>query len=138
MTGTGLKVMAEELQYIVSFDYDGKPLEGGRTYKFHLPPDIPASNLWTVIVYDNQTRLIIHTDQKWPSVFSKCKTLVINQDGSVDIWFGPKAPDGNNCNWIKTIPGKGWNMILRLYGPTETWFNKRWRPCEIEKIIQPL
>jgi len=138
MTGTGLKVMTEELQYVVSTDSDGKPLEGEKIYKFHLQPDIPARNVWSVIVYDIQTRLIIRTDQKWPSVFSNCKTLVINQDGSVDIWFGPKSPPENNCNWIQTIPGKGWNLILRLYVPNETWFDKSWRPCEIEEIKRPL
>lgn len=126
--------MDEELQYIVTFDAHGNPLEGGKNYKFHLPPNIPASDFWSVIVYDNQTRLIIHSDQKWPSVFSSCQTLIINQDGSVDIWFGPEAPAGKNSNWIKTITGMRWNMILRLYNPTESWYNKTWRPEEIEEV----
>jgi hypothetical protein len=126
--------MEEELQFIATFDAHGNPLEGGKNYKFYLPPNIPASDFWSVIVYDNQTRLIIHSDQKWPSVFSSCQTLIVNQDGSVEIWFGPKAPVGNNSNWIQTIPGKGWIMILRLYGPLEPWFNKTWRPGEIEEV----
>jgi hypothetical protein len=53
----------------------------------------------------------------------------------VDGWFGPKAPAGFEKNWVQTIPGKGWFMILRLYGPLEHWFNKTWRPGEIE--LQP-
>jgi hypothetical protein len=126
--------MEEELQFIATFDAEGNPLEGGKNYKFHLPPNVPASDFWSVIVYDNQTRLIIHSDQKWPSVFSNCQTLKINQDGSIDVWFGPKAPIANECNWIQTIPGKGWNMILRLYGAKEPWFDKTWRPGEIEKV----
>jgi hypothetical protein len=134
-TGIANKVMGEELQYIVSFDSDGNPLEGGKTYKFHLPPNIPARNFWSVIVYDNQTRLIIHTDQKWPSVYSNYKSLVVNQDGSVDTCFGPEAPVGKDYNWIQTIQGKGWIMILRLYDPLEQWFNKSWRPGEIEVVI---
>lgn len=128
------KLQDKELQYIVTLDSEGNPLEGGRNYKLHLPPDIPARDFWSVIVYDNQTRLIIRTDQKWPSIYSNCKKHVINQDGSVDVWFGPNAPAGKENNWIKTIPGKGWNMILRLYGPTEPWFNKTWKPGEIEEI----
>lgn len=126
--------MEEELQYIATFDANGKALDGGRNYKIHLPPDIPASNFWSVIVYDNQTRLIIRTDQPWPSVFSSRKNLVVNQDGSVDAWFGPKAPAGMESNWVKTIPGKGWNMILRLYNPMESWYDKSWRPGEIEEV----
>jgi len=127
------KTIEKALQFVVSFDSSGYPLEGGKSYKFHLPPDIPARSFWSVIVYDNQTRLMINTDQKWPSVFSDCRTLVINQDCSVDVWFGPTIPAGKHCNWIQTIPGKGWNMILHIYDPMESWFNKTWRPGEIEE-----
>ena len=49
------------------------------------------------------------------------------------MWLGPKAPPGMESNWVQTIPGKGWFMILRLYGPLEPWFNKTWRPGEIER-----
>jgi hypothetical protein len=127
--------MDEELQYIASFDCNGKSLNGSRNYKLNLPPGIPASNFWSVIVYDKQSRLIIATDQPWPSVFSSCKGLLVNQDGSVDVWFGPKVPLGKENNWVKTIPGKSWNMILRLYYPIESWFDKSWRPGEIEEVI---
>ncbi len=78
---------------------------------------------------------MIQTDQQFPSVSSQNKDVLINKDGSVDVWFGPKAPAGMENNWVQTIPGKGWFMILRLYGPLEPWFNKTWRPGEIE--LQP-
>jgi len=58
-----------------------------------------------------------------------------NSDGSVDVYFGPKAPAGMEKNWVQTIPGKGWFMILRLYGPLEAWFDKSWRPGEIEQQL---
>ena len=90
---------------------------------------------WSVIVYDNQTRSMVQTDQEAPSVSSQDKGVKTNADGSVDVWFGPKAPPGMEKNWVQTIPGKGWFMILRLYGPLEPWFNKTWRPGEIE--LQP-
>lgn len=41
------------------------------------------------------------------------------------------APAGKEHNWVQTIPGKGWNTLLRLYGPLEPWFDKTWRPGEI-------
>lgn len=129
-------MIEEELQFIVTFDAQGNPLEGIRNYKFRLPSNIPAKHFWSVIVYDSQTRLIINTEQKWPSVFSNSRTLIITQDGSVDIWFSSKPPVGNKCNWIQTIPGKSWFMILRLYGPMETWFDKTWRPCEMVEVTQ--
>ncbi|MBP9094432.1 DUF1214 domain-containing protein [bacterium] len=75
------------------------------------------------------------SDQQAPSVSSQNKGLKINADGLVDVYFGPKAPTGKENNWVQTIPGKDWFMILRLYGPLEPWFNKTWRPGEIE--LQP-
>jgi Protein of unknown function (DUF1214) len=42
----------------------------------------------------------------------------------VDIWFGPTAPAGHEANWVQTVPGKGWNILLRLYGPLQPWFDK--------------
>lgn len=126
--------MDDELQYIASFDINGKPLDGNKNYRLHLPSNIPASDFWSIIVYDKQTRLIIANGQPWPSVHSQSSKLFINQDGSVDAWFGPHAPPGKESNWIQTIPGQGWNLILRLYYPLETWYNKCWRPGEIEEV----
>jgi hypothetical protein len=85
-------------------------------------------------VYDSQSNLIIRTNQPWPSVHSRSSQLNVNPDGSTDIWFGPESPPGKQENWIQTIPGKNWNMILRLYYPTESWFDMSWRPGEIEEI----
>jgi hypothetical protein len=77
---------------------------------------------------------MLQTDQKWPAATSQNKALMVNADGSVDVYFGPTAPAGKENNWIQTIPGKGWNTLLRLYGPTQPWFDKTWRPGEIEEI----
>ena len=57
-----------------------------------------------------------------------------NKDGSVDFYFGPKAPTGKEGNWIQTVPGKGWFAILRLYGPLDPWFDNEWQPGEIELL----
>jgi hypothetical protein len=120
-------------QYMVAFvDAQGNPFDGGKNYKLHLPPNIPVKDFWSVILYDSQTRSMLQTDQDWPAVSSQTKGLLVNADGSVDVYFGPKAPAGKEKNWIQTVPGKGWNTLLRLYGPLEPFYNKTWRPGEIE------
>jgi hypothetical protein len=126
------KMVGQGSQYAwTARDSTGAPLDGGKSYRLHLPPDIPVKNFWSVIIYDNQARSMVQTDQRFPSVSSQNKDLLVNPNGSVDIYFGPKAPV-QKANWIQTVPGKGWNTILRLYSPTEAWFDKTWRPGEIE------
>jgi hypothetical protein len=122
-------------QYAIAFvDSKDRPLDGGKTYRLHLPPNIPAKDFWSLVVYDNQTRSQLQTDQQFPSISSEKKGVAIGPDTSVDIYFGPNAPSGKESNWIQTWPGKGWNVILRLYGPVETWFDKTWQPGEIELL----
>jgi hypothetical protein len=77
---------------------------------------------------------MLQTDQQFPSIGSEAKGLQKNADGSVDIYLGPKAPAGKEGNWVQTVPGKSWNTLLRLYGPLEPWFDKTWRPGEIELV----
>jgi hypothetical protein len=122
-------------QYAVAYvDSKGKPLDGSKTYKVHLPPHVPAKDFWSFVVYDNQTRSMLQTDQQFPSISSARKGVQKNADGSYDIYFGPKAPAGKEGNWIQTIPGKGWNMLFRLYGPLQPWFDKTWRPGDPELV----
>ncbi|MBL7480330.1 DUF1254 domain-containing protein [Legionella bononiensis] len=115
-------------------DENNLPLDGGKNYHLHLPPNIPVKTFWSVIVYDTQTRSMLQTDQQYPSVSSQNKDLQINPDGSVDVYFGPTLPPGKKGNWIQTIPGKGWFTILRLYGPLQPWFDKTWRPDDIKLV----
>ena len=84
------------------------------------------------MVYDRQTRSMLQNDQPFPSLGSQSGTVEQNTDGSTDIYFGPEAPEGKEHNWIQTIPGKGWFPILRLYSPLQPFFDKSWRPSELE------
>ncbi len=130
-----LKLVGKGSQYAAAVtDSNGQRLEGGKAYKLHLPPNIPAKDFWSFTVYDNQTRSMLQTDQPYPSIGNDKKGVVSNPDGSVDVWFGPKAPEGHESNWVQTVPGKGWNVVMRLYGPEEAWFNKTWRPGEMVPV----
>ncbi|MBE2215349.1 MAG: DUF1254 domain-containing protein [Opitutaceae bacterium] len=129
------KMVGQGSQYAVGIvDSQGNPLDGGKTYRLHVLPKAPAKDFWSAIVYDNQTRSMLQTDQDYPQVSSLDKDLAVNADGSVDVYFGPKAPAGMEKNWIQTVPGKGWNMLFRLYGPLDPWFDKTWRLSEIEEV----
>jgi hypothetical protein len=120
-------------QYLMAMrDSDGKFLDGGRSYRLTLPADVPESRFWSVMLYDRQTRSMLQTDQRRPDLGSQSGTVQTNPDGSTDVFIGPTAPDGMTNNWLQTVPGKGFFVILRLYNPLQPFFDKTWRPSEIE------
>jgi hypothetical protein len=119
---------------IAATDSQGDMLNGGNQYTVTLPGPIPAKNFWSFMVYDNQTRSILETDQVTGGVDSRAEGLVTNEDGSVTMYFGPEAPKGHEANWIQTMPNKGFNVLLRLYGPEQEWFDKTWVPGDFELV----
>jgi hypothetical protein len=126
-------------QYLVGFvDAEKNYFDGAKSYKVTLPMGIPAANFWSFTLYDNQTRSMLQTQQKYPRAGSQSypsPAAEAEADGSTTIWFGPAQPDGvPRGNWIQTVPGKGWFTVLRLYGPLETFFTKEWRPSEVELV----
>jgi hypothetical protein len=113
-------------------DSMGRYLDGGKTYKVTLPAPVPAGQFWSFTVYDGQTRSMLETDQKLAGLDSNQQDIKKNADGSVTVWFAPKAPAGHETNWVQTMPGKGWNSLLRLYAPLEPWFDKTCKPGDFE------
>jgi len=93
---------------------------------------IPAKNFWAFTAYDNQSRSLLPTDQKLASFKSTLPRQQKNPDDGVTIWFGPTAPAGHVENWVQTMPGKNYNVLLRIYGPLEPWFDKSWQPGDLE------
>lgn len=119
---------------IAYVDSKGQPFDGKSLYKLHLPPNPPAKDFWALTVYDSQTRSMLQTGQPLPTLGSQSAALMKNKDGSYDIYFGPKAPEGYEKNWLETVPGKSWFVVFRMYGPLEAWFKKEWRPGEIHLV----
>jgi Protein of unknown function (DUF1214) len=120
-------------QYSVAFvDSKGQPFDGTRTYHMHLPANIPAKHCWSILLYDNM-RSMIQADRPFPSLNSQSQ-IEVNGDSSVDIYFGPMAPEGKKGNWIQTPRGSEYSVMFRLYGPLPAWFDKSWRPGVIEEM----
>lgn len=113
-------------------------LDGAKTYKVSLPKGIPAANFWSLTLYDNQSRSMLDTPQRYPRAGSQSypsPAAEPNADGSTTVYFAPKQPEGiKRGNWIQTMSGKGYFALLRLYGPLEPFFDKTWRPGEIELV----
>jgi hypothetical protein len=126
-------------QYLMGFvDSDGNPYDGSKTYKVTLPKGIPARAFWSLILYDNQSRSMLQTPQRFPRAGSQSypsPAAEAASDGSTTVFIGPKQPDDvKRGNWIQTDPEKGWFVILRLYSPLEPFFTKAWRPSEMEMV----
>ncbi|MFD2167549.1 DUF1254 domain-containing protein [Thalassotalea euphylliae] len=112
-------------------DADGKIFDGSKHYTVTLPKNVPVKAFWSFMIYDNQTRSMLETDQRDAGVDGLKKGLVVNKDGTITVHFSPTAPKGMENNWVQTMPGKGFNIIFRAYGPTKAWFDKSWRPSDL-------
>ncbi len=115
-------------------DANHQAFDGSKTYKLHLPKDVPVKDFWAVTIYDTQTRSQLQTSQSFPTIGSQTQGMKQNADGSWDVYFAPEAPEGKESNWLQTVPGKSWFTILRMYGPLEPWIDQTWRPGEIELV----
>jgi len=115
-------------------DAGGDYLSGGSTYKLNIPGPVPAANFWSITLYDAANASGLQNGQPFPSIGSLDK-LKHNDDESLDLYFGPELPEGVPAsNWRRTVPGKGWFVLFRLYSPTQPFFDDSWRPGDFEKI----
>ena len=115
-------------------DINGAYLDGSKTYSVDLPGPVPAKRFWSFMMYSGQTRSILETDMKSGGIDSNKPGIRANDDGGFTVFVGPEAPGGWENNWIQTIPGKSFNMMIRLYGPLEPWFDKSWKPGDFVPV----
>lgn len=131
---TSPPVGAGSVYAMTARDKDGVYLDGGKTYSLTFPGPVPMANFWSIMLYSGQTRSILETDQQSGGIDSNREGIVANDDGGYTIYFGPEAPEGKESNWAQTMPGKSFNVMMRLYGPLEPWFDKTWKPGDIELV----
>jgi hypothetical protein len=136
--GMAMRLPGMGSQYLFASVDAKEYFDGSKTYKVTLPKDIPEANFWSFTLYDNQSRSMLDTPQRYPRAGSQSypsPAAESSTDGSTTVYFGPKQPEGaKRGNWIQTMPGKGYFVILRLYSPLEPFFTKEWRPSEIELV----
>jgi hypothetical protein len=114
-------------------DRDGLPLAGGRTYRLNVPAHVPVTQYWSVTAYDRQTHALIK-GMKRASCSSRGAHLQRNDDGSVDVYFGPAAPAGRQSNWVPTDRKREFELMFRLYGPQKPFFDRTWMLSDVEPV----
>lgn len=115
-------------------DNAGKYIDGAKTYKLSVPQPVPAKLFWSVTVYDAVTRSQVATDQGYAALRSLFELKGLPSNEPIELYFGPKAPAGKEKQWIKTIPGKGWFVYFRIYGPEQAAFDGSWKPGDFEEV----
>ncbi|WP_208025825.1 DUF1254 domain-containing protein [Amycolatopsis acidicola] len=116
-------------------DADGEFLDGSNTYKLRLPPNPPAGLFWAVTAYNVTDGTMPETEQLLPST-NGYYDIPANEDGSIDLWFGPRQPEGvADTAFIQTVPGRNFVGVLRLYGTGAEFYDQTWRPDDLIRTI---
>src|SRR5262245_19007428 len=128
------KHLGEGQFYLMTIkDKDGNGFDGGKTYRLTVPANAPVRQYWSATVYDRVTHALIR-EMRRASRSSQNPDLQMNPDGSVDVYFGPKAPAGKESNWVPTNASRDFEVLFRLYGPEKDFFDKKWILPDIEKV----
>jgi len=129
---TGIKRLGTAQFYLLANrDRADAELDGARTYRLRLPAGVPVKRYWSVTVYDRATHALI---RNLPYSSRASQTATANADGTVDVFFGPKAPTGKEANWVPTSPSGKFELLFRAYGPEKAFFEKTWRLPDVERI----
>jgi hypothetical protein len=130
----GIRRLGAGQFYLINIkDKDGQNYDGAKTYRLHVPPNVPVDQYWSVTAYDRETHALIKNVNR-ASRASNASDVKKNADGSVDLYLGPRAPTGQESNWIPTDPQRGFELMFRAYGPKKEFFDKVWTPPDVEKM----
>ena len=124
-----------EAQYylMTTRDKDGNPFEGRHSYRLRVPANAPVTQYWSMTVYNRDTHTFIR-NAEWVGRSSQTPGLQKNTDGSVDLFFGPKAPAGKETNWVPTDASGRFEILARFYGPQKALFDKSWKLSDLEQV----
>jgi hypothetical protein len=114
-------------------DRNGEPFDGSAAYRLRVPPEPPFELYWSATVYDRETHGLVR-DVPRASRGSNSPEIEMNADGSVDVWFGPQAPQGKEGNWVPTRADRGFELLFRIYGPKKSFFDKEWVLPDVERV----
>ena len=129
----GIKHLGAGQFYSISIrDNDGDAFEGAKVYRLNVPPNVPVDQYWSVTAYDRQTHALIKNMPR-ASRSSQIPDLQKNSDGSIDLYFGPKAPAGKETNWVPTDPKRQFELMARFYAPRKEFFDKHWVLPDVQK-----
>ena len=112
---------------------DGQWLDGGKTYKLVMPPNVPVRDFWSITTYDLESASYVREVAR-SSIDSNLEDVVKNADGSVDIYFGPEAPEGKESNWLPTDPNRRFFLLSRFYGPEPGLFDGSFELNDMELV----
>jgi hypothetical protein len=120
--------------YLISIrDKDGQAYDGSKAYRLTVPPNVPIEQYWSVTAYDRETHALIRNVSR-ASRSSQIPEMQKNADGSIDIYFGPNAPTGQESNWIPTDPARKFELMARFYAPKKEFFEKTWVLPDVERV----
>ena len=117
-----------------SLDSEERILEGSKNYKMTFAPRCAGR------------RFLGHHPVRHPDPIAAADRPAVPDPGHVHrgieekrgrvltIYFGPTAPEGQESNWLQTVPEKSFFVCLRMYGPTEPWIEGEWRPSDVELV----
>ncbi|MBN9604034.1 MAG: DUF1254 domain-containing protein [Afipia felis] len=132
----GIKRLGAGQYYLISIrDKDGDAFDGAKTYRLHVPADPPVGQYWSVTAYDRETHALIKNMPR-ASRASNAAEIKKNADGSVDLYLGPKAPAGQETNWIPTDAARKFELMFRAYGPKPEFFEKKWSLSDVEQVTR--
>jgi hypothetical protein len=131
---TGIKRLGTAQYYLmVAKDRDGQDFDGNVTYRLTVPANAPVKQYWSATVYDRETHALVR-NMPSASRASISPGIQNNADGSVDVYFGPKAPEGKDANWVPTDPARKFELLFRLYGPEKPLFDHSWKLPDVERV----
>ena len=140
MLGPGLNFPEDAVYPFSQKDADGKKYDGSKNnYTIHfeegnLPP---VNGFWSITMYDKDFFFSPNSINRYN--LSQRDTLLVNLDGSVDMYFQSESPGKDKeANWLPAPEGE-FILMMRLYWPTEkapSILDGSWLPPPVDRIVK--